>query len=295
MNAKTLAAYKDELLETLERIGIRKGCSVYVGSDATRILLTATKELELKGKEEQYAFLDELINTLQKAVGEEGTLLFPVYSWTFCKGEPFDHKNTQGQVGFLNNFVLNNRKDFIRTKHPLYSLMVWGKDAEFLAGLDNQNAWTGNTPFTYLHKNGGIELDLSTTTLRSMTFKHYVEETLQVPYRHPKFFMGEYIDADGNKETRTYSMYVRALEVKMESCQNDDFYIAGNCAVKESFHGWDMIAVDLPGAFELMKDDFLNNGGKNIYTFEDYEIDWSSNDKSYEIGFLKDRKLIGVN
>ena len=293
MNESKLKDYLDEFSGALGRLGVHEGSVVYVGSDATKILLGAVRELELNGKEEQYLFLDAFIDALKSKVTERGTLLFPVYSWAFCKGVAFDYKNTQGQVGFLNNYILNNRMDFRRTKHPLYSLMVWGRDADMLCMLDNQNAWCGNTPYSYLHRNKGIELDLSTTTLRSMTFKHYVEESIHVPYRYPKFFMGEYIDADGNSEIRTYSMYVRNLNVQMESCQNDEFYLEGNTAVKEKFHGWDMIAVDLPRAYELMKDDFLNNGGKNIYRFTDYEIDWSDNDKFYEIGYLKNMRLLG--
>ena len=41
-----------------------------------------------------------------------------------------------------------------------------------------------------------------------------------------------------------------------------------------------------------MKDDFFNNGGKNIYRFTDYEIDWNSDNKVYEIRYLEEFKLL---
>ena len=44
------------------------------------------------------------------------------------------------------------------------------------------------------------------------TFMHYVEETIGVDYRFCKEFHGEYIDADGSRSERMYSMYVRYLD-----------------------------------------------------------------------------------
>lgn len=284
--------YWPDFSETIKKVGVKEGSVIYVGTDATKIVYSAIKELRLKGKEESELFIDTLVDTLQEVVTNSGTILFPVYSWDFCKGKSFDYKKTQGEVGAICNYILNNRSDFIRTRHPMYSLMVWGKDAELLAAMDNQNAWVGNTPYAYMHKNNAIELDLSVDTLRSMTFKHYVEESIGVPYRHTKFFLGDYIDRDGIVEKRAYSMYVRDLNVQLESCQNDVFYINGGTATKVRFHDWDVIGVELGKAYDLMKDDFFNNGGKNIYRFTDYEIDWNSDNKVYEIRYLEEFKLM---
>ena len=101
MRKEKLTEYKKEFEQSLGQIGIHEGSVVYIGSDASKILLDASKGLELRGKDEQFEFLGELIESIQNVVTDKGTLLFPVYSWEFCKGKRFDYKKTQGQVGFL--------------------------------------------------------------------------------------------------------------------------------------------------------------------------------------------------
>lgn len=286
-------SYWSDLHDALDVIGISKGDIVYVGSDIAGVILGAMRELGFKGRDGQNEYLNRLIDELKVHVGEEGTLMFPVYNWDFCKGIPFNYYKTQGSVGALNNFVLNERKDFVRTRHPLYSLMVWGKYARQLHDMDNQESWGQNSPFAFLHHNGGKELDINVNATRSMTFKHYVEQQTKVPYRYQKFFMGEYTDEDGITETRTYSMYVRRLEVSLEPAQTNEFFAAGDACKEVTFHGLPIYAIDLPKAYDLLQDDLLHNGGHNVYTFENYDIDWQSEpDTRYQIGFLKDRDVM---
>ena len=292
MNADKASAYWKEFHEKLDEIGVGKGDILYVGSDVTAIVVNAMRELEFKTKQDQTDFLNALVDELKAHVTEEGTLLFPVYTWTICKGGDFDYRTTQGEVGSFNNFILNNRKDFIRTKHAIYSFMVWGRDAKMLYDMDNQEAWGKASPFYYMHQNGAKELDLSVTALRSMTFKHYVEMSLKVPYRYPKYFICNYTDANGVTEERTYSMWVRSMDVKLTSTQDNPFFEEKNVGKSVDFRGWKINVIDLKGAYEVLKDDLLNNGGKNVYSFEDYELNWDNRKEVYEVGFWREKTLI---
>ncbi len=292
MNKEKIKQYWLDFHKSLDEVGINVGDIVYVGSDLGRILVQAKGELEIASKEEQFEFVNMLIDELKNHVTDRGTILFPVYSWAFCKGNEFDYYRTQGEVGALNNFVLNNRKDFVRTKHPIYSFMVCGKDADYLAGLDNQDSWGEMSPFHYLHVNNAKELDLSVSVLRSMTFKHYVEQCVSVPYRHFKYFLADYIDKNGQRETRCYSMYVRDLSVSLKSVQQIEFYKKADCATETSFRKWPISVVELGKAYAVMADDLLNNNGANLYEFTDYTIDWGMDCPAYEIGYLKERKLL---
>ena len=51
----------------------------------------------------------------------------------------------------------------------------------------------------------------------SMTFYHHVEEMMMVPYRYMKYFEADYIDSNGFKTKKTYSIYVRDLEKKVKT------------------------------------------------------------------------------
>ena len=107
--------------------------------------------------------------------------------------------------------------------------------------------------FLYLHHNGGKEFDINVSGLRSMTFKHYVEMSLKVPYRYPKYFLADYTDENGVTEERCYSMYVRDLSVKMKSSQNNAFFEEKGVGQSVEFHGGVLNLIDLPKAYEALK------------------------------------------
>ncbi len=292
MNTEKGREYWKQFHDTLDELGIGKGDILYVGSDIAAVIVQASRELEFRSKQEQTEYLNTLIDEIQKHVTESGTLLFPVYSWEICRGGDFDYYKTQGEVGSLNNFILNNRKDFVRTRHAIYSFMVWGRDAKMLYEMNNQEAWGKASPFYYIHQNGGKEFDINVSAFRSMTFKHYVEMSVKVPYRYPKYFICNYTDENGVTEERTYSMYVRDLAVKMKSSQDNPFFLEKGVAKTVDFQGCPFNVIDLKGAYEVLKDDLLNNGGQNVYHFENYSIDWNNKRDVYEVGFWREKQLI---
>ena len=221
----------------LKALEIGTGDLLTVSSDIKTLLFRMSTEYNVRGRSERNAALNELIDTLQAAVGTEGTLLFPVFSWDWCRGKGFDLRTTKGEVGTLQNWVLENRPDFLRTRHPMYSFMVWGKDAGILAAMDNQDAWGPASPFRYLHTHGGKNLLFNVESYQALTFCHYVEQEVRVPYRHPK-------------------------------------YLAENKAAKKTL--WEeniLTAVDLPASYPVIRDDILNNRGRNTLTFAGREPD----------------------
>ena len=297
MNKEKESLYWKDFHECLDRLGIGKGDILYVGSDFAAVMVLAARELDVTSREDRDEFLNHYVDHIKEHVGEQGTILIPVYSWKYCKGVAFDYYKTQGEVGAFNNFVLNNRKDFKRTRHPIYSFMVWGKDAGMLVNMNNQEAWGEASPFYYLHHNGGKEFDINVSGLRSMTFKHYVEMSLRVPYRYPKFFLAEYTDENGVTEERCYSMYVRDLSVSMHSSQNNAFFEEKGVGKTQAFHDYELHVIDLPGAYEALRDDILNNHAANVYHFENgYVPDFSTPRRDYEVGYRKDKNcLFGPN
>ena len=267
-----------QILEDCKRgiaeLGISKGDIVYVASDITQLLVAIRKKEDLKTKEQQNEFLNGLIDAFQEAVGEEGTLLFPAYTWSFCKGKPYDVKKTPGVVGVLNNWILKYREDFKRTAHPLYSFLVWGKDTDLLVAMDNQESWGVDSPFMYLKENHGKLFLLNVSLQRAFTFMHFVEQSVEVPYRYHKYFLGEYTDAQGRTTKRCYSMYVRDLDIDIQEYLPDSFMEDAGLMHGVQTEDLTLKAFDLTEAYPVVAEDLLHNGGKNCYHFTDYEIDW---------------------
>jgi len=190
----------------VDALPINKGDTLLIASDIQRLCWGALQSGE------NFNF-QKLINLLQENVGKEGTLLFPTYNWNFCHGVTFDYHKTKSLTGSLSQIALE-RNDFIRTKHAIYSFAVWGKDAQFLYEMNDKNSFAGNTPFDYLYKKDHAKMIMIDVDLtHSFTFVHYVEEVNKVPYRFLKDFISEYVDENKQKTERTYSMYVRDLNI----------------------------------------------------------------------------------
>ena len=260
--------------DAMKQAGIGKGDMVYIASDASLLLMEARKKCGIKTANQRNSFLNNFIDVLQEIVGEQGTLLFPVFSWSFCRGESFDIRHSLGEVGALNNWVLEHRQDFQRTKHPMYSFMVWGDRADALVSLENTDAWGSDSPFAYLHENGGKMLLLNVTLQRGFTFMHYVEEAVQVPYRYRKNFRGSYTDEQGITSERSYTMYVRDLAILSNEYAPDSM-LEDRGIVKMS--KWGELALkgfSLADSFPIVADDLRHNGGRKCYKFANYKLEW---------------------
>lgn len=293
MKTDILKNYFDDIHKSFEDLGIRKGDILYVSSNIMRPIKQAQTDLDFKDKEGRNIFFNKLIDTLIDIVSERGTILFPMENFDFCKGERYEAKVTKSTVGSLNNFVLENRTDFRRTRHPLYSFMVWGKDADYLVNLDNQESFGENSPFAYLDNNNARQLALDVDMAKGMTFFHYVEQQCKVPYRYHKVFLGEYTDWNGNTEIRAYSQFVRKLEIGYEFKLSDDFLEKEAGLRTIEINGWIASLIDFDAVKKAIAKN-LSEGATNIYEFKDYEMPvgkWPD-EKIYEVSKLRDYKMI---
>jgi aminoglycoside 3-N-acetyltransferase len=292
MDRIKLDEYCRQIKDGFEQLGIGKGDVLYVSSQVSRPLKQAQDDLNFRDGESRNDFLNALIDIIKQIVGEEGTVLFPMYNWDFCKGIPFDYKATKSKVGAINNFVLENRSEFKRTRHPLYSFMVWGKDSDYLCHLDNQEAFGANSVFAYLDKMEAKQMALGIGMTEGLTFLHYLEQLVQVPYRYHKIFLGEYTDENDRTEIRAYSQYVRRLEVGYDFILSDEF-LAERAGLRNlSIKGWPVSALELNKAkLPVIRD--LQEGANHIYQFGNYAYSerWHKDD-IYEVGTLKNYRLI---
>ncbi|GHT66651.1 aminoglycoside 3'-phosphotransferase [Spirochaetia bacterium] len=246
--------------EALGNMEISRGDILMVTSDITRLMM-------LQKTNEKSLDTNPLIDALQTLVGEEGTLLFPTYNWNFCKGQPFDYYKTPSQTGFFSKVALQ-RKDFKRTRHPIYSFAVWGKYKDFLCSLENIESFGSDSPFDFLYKQHGKNLIIDVKSV--FTFKLYVEESVGVPYRYIKNFTALYTDELSNCSEKTYSMYVRNLEMDADSdvqLYMDDLKCEG-IAKENMINGVSFLMVDLYRAFDVLRNDILYNRSRKIASYK---------------------------
>ena len=199
--------------DLIANVGIEKGDIIDVASDLVSIMMFCRKR--------KLSFdPGNLIDALKDLVSDEGTVMIRMFNWDFCHGTGFDIRKTPSRVGALGNAALK-RPDFQRTKHPLYSWMVAGKYRELLCGMDNTCAFGKGTPFDLLYEKHGKQLTIGNTVADACTQMHHCEALCRVPYRREKEFTGMYTDENGDSGIRTYSMYVRPLNLSVVNTETN--------------------------------------------------------------------------
>jgi aminoglycoside 3-N-acetyltransferase len=186
----------------------------------TVLLHSNTKRLFLEFKSKKIKFEPSLIiNSFLDLIGSNGTLLMPLFNFDFTRGIEFNIKHTVSRMGTITEHFRKNYK-IIRTAHPIYSFGVIGKNMENFKILENKSAYSDSSPFALLKKlNGKISI-LDLDDQNSMTFYHHVEEMNNVSWRYHKNFRGNYIDYDGIKKIKEYSIFVRNLEYGVKTNVN---------------------------------------------------------------------------
>lgn len=159
----------------------------------------------------QWLTAHQVLDSFLDAVGDTGTLLFPLFNYDFTRKVPFDIRSTPSHMGDLTE-AARTHPDAVRTGHPIYSFAVIGAQSSEFKDVDNYSGHGEDSPFAMLLDRGGKIAALNLPDSKSMTFYHYVEETLQVDYRYLKPFTGDYTDAAGRTTERTYALFVRDLE-----------------------------------------------------------------------------------
>ena len=248
----------DEYVATLP---IERGDRLWISSELVQLAFL------FKRKGERFD-ASKLIDAFQTKVGEEGTLLIPTFCFDFSNIQYYDYKNSKGTAGALGNVALK-RDDFARTKHPMHSFAVWGKDKQILYEMNNRHAFGEDSPFRYCKDNHVKQVIIGTDYVHALTFVHYVETVCNVPYRFPKQFTGTYITEEGEKQTRTYDYAARKLEINPEERINRIGVVMEKRGVahRYTFHDHLTLVIDLTDSYDIIKDDIVNNQCRNIYDF----------------------------
>lgn len=249
----------------LSSININKNDNLFISSDMTTLLFNY---LEQGIKFDCNLFIE----AVQEKIGSNGTLIFPTYNWMFCKGETFDYNKTLSKTGIFSKVALK-RDDFKRTKHPIYSFAVWGKNQKELYELENISSFGIGSPFDYMYHYNYKNLFIDVSYQDSFTFVHYIEEVVggeNIDYRYMKDFTSDYIDENNNKSERTYSMFVRDIE---KNTVHDFTDITkdidnGEYSKKYTVDGSEYTTLMLRDIYPMVENDIKYNRSKRIAIYD---------------------------
>lgn len=215
-----------DFLHALSKAGIKKGDVIFVHSD-----ISVFGKLAMRDKRGLLAALSE---TLMKSIGTEGTVIMPTFSYSFTKREAFDPKSTPSTVGVLTEYF-RKEKGVVRTKHPIFSVAVWGKHKKKFSDVGT-DSFGEDSIFGSLRRSRGKVVFFG-APVHSLTFLHYIEQAHGVPYRYFKTFKGTIVD--GTRRYRTSARYfVRDLKKDVETDTSRlEARLRASAAVREAFVG----------------------------------------------------------
>ena len=156
-----------------------------------------------------------LLEALVSVVGPGGTILVPTYTFSFCRGEPFDVLGTPtagGPWGESVEFLelVRQSPGAVRSRDPIHSVAGIGPRAEGLLKGTSATCFGPGSVFERL-RHARAKICVIGAALDEATIRHHTEELAEVPFRYRKLFTGEIRDADGaRREGWVYSVRLRA-------------------------------------------------------------------------------------
>ncbi len=193
--------YQD-ILKALQDVKIKKGDTVFIHSN-----------IGFFGRMEDANSADILCEqffcALKETVGDEGTIVVPAFSYSFCHGEEYHVNTTSSDCGMFSEYV-RKQDEVIRSMDPNFSVAAWGAMKRYYTeNCAHESFGAGSFWERFLAKNGKI---LCMNMDCGSTFVHYLENINQVPYRYNKAFNGEMWDWEENYKRDYFVHYVYALE-----------------------------------------------------------------------------------
>jgi len=189
---------KQEIVNALLKVGLQKNDNVFSHSNLGFFG-------KLKDCTDKDCYCNAFKDAFFQVIGEEGTLVVPTFSYSYCWNTVYNKEETLGTCGIFSEFI-RNHPDSFRSDDPNFSYTALGKNAEYFTKDCPPNPF-GKDSFweRFLLKNG-IICNLNFDAAATLT--HYVERELKVPYRFDKAFEGMSVKG-GKLEKSTFYHFVR--------------------------------------------------------------------------------------
>lgn len=166
----------------LEAIGIQPGDSLFLMCSQDRIYLKTGKIIPVPA----------LINDLIQYLGEEGTLMtlcFPVNRDKILKKtKVFNVKKSATESGMLAE-VLRRKKGSVRSLHPIFSAVSYGKKAHQFSSKHHQSPYPFGpmSPYYQVMADGGKYLGIG-VGFEAFTPCHMIEDHFQDVFKHKIYY-----------------------------------------------------------------------------------------------------------
>ncbi|MCR2059130.1 AAC(3) family N-acetyltransferase [Campylobacter lari subsp. concheus] len=230
----------DELKLTLQNLDIKKGDILCIHSEIFNFGIPVINLHDLQ---------KNIIDCFFEVIGNEGTILMPTFTYSFCNNKVYDKLNSKTKIGVLNEFF-RKLPGVKRTNDPLFSFAIKGaKEKLFLK--ETNSCFGENSVFDILTQQNA-KLVLFGGRYVDHSYIHYIEEYIKVSYRFYKNFNGEIIDEEGNKIHKSIMYYCRHLDINSETTIESilKMLIQNNNIRSENFANAEISIINIKKFFE---------------------------------------------
>ena len=174
-----------DLVRDLVGIGVRRGDLLMVHSSLRSIGFVK-------------AGPETVVEALLRAVGPEGTLVVPTFTYPFTQDPTFvfDPAHTPSGMGAISE-AARRRPEARRSIHLAHSVAAIGPLAETIATAGGASAWDADSPMRQVFDRNGRYLLLG-VPYQNLTAMHLCEVWLGLPYRKARISEGLMRHPDGS-------------------------------------------------------------------------------------------------
>ena len=246
-----------DLVEAIRQVGVGTGDTVYVQ--------VCTEGLADLGNSVPPQQLGELVYTsFREVVGDEGTILAPAFTFSFCRQDVFDVERTPTVWGRWNTCtqfpeLVRRLPGALRSRDPIFSTAGIGpKAAELLMNLPH--VCLGEDCLHDRLRRVGGQICILGVGLYEAIFRHFVEAVTRVPWRYDKLFTG-YVRENGVTRKEGWLYNVRILAENGDPAGEDleTKARALNTCRSAPVGGGEILAVDCQEFFDLAAGELRRN------------------------------------
>jgi aminoglycoside 3-N-acetyltransferase len=197
---------ENDIVRSLKKVGVKKNDIILCHSDVQKFGvpkcgLNKTKIVKM------------FFRSFFKILGDNGTLVFPTFTYSFCHNEIYNPKKNCSLCGFISNNIKVIKK-FKIYPDPNLSFVIYGKHKNYLSTLVDKNSYGKNSLFAKFFDLKGKICNLNLNA--GSTFLHFLERKLNVNYRFDKKFKGKIIK-NGKAIKDKFTIFSLYKNIKKES------------------------------------------------------------------------------
>lgn len=239
------------IVDALKELNIVKGDHLFIHSN---IALCG----KLDDAKTANDYTSKYLEAFLAVIGEEGTLIMPAFTYSYCNNEVYDKHTSKSKMGILAE-ALRTYPESKRSDDPNFSVVAIGKLAEHMTTNLSTHAFDQHSFWGKFHEIGGKIVSINFPY--ASTFIHYVEKVIDVDYRYDKVFYGKSL-IDGELIESEAVHYVRSLDKEMDIPDGTKFdrqgRVDGIISVKHLGRG-EIITFETKSAFNYIEEKLIEN------------------------------------